>query len=613
VERFLREAESASAIGHPNIIEIYDVGMEQDGTAFIVMELLDGVSLDVILKEKGALPPSRAVAVVLQILSALHAAHRKGIIHRDLKPENVFMAVDSRNREEVKLLDFGVAKVQEATEDSLRLTKTGTVLGTPSYLSPEQARGRKDIDERIDIWAAGVMLYQMLAGELPFKGESYNEVLANVLIEDPMPLGQLAPGAPDGLVAVVNRAMTKDRDERFKRVSDMIESLLPFCERAEYEMTPQAFEMLRKSVPPPPALPKVDTGIGMPAIPPPSPVPDVGEIGDREEEAAGERPEPEPGAGNEEVTLYEAVAPEAAGDSVGDSVRKTIRRVAENPGLKRLQQGARAAFGALSALTPATGATALAERVQKKTVKLRFLPPRQAALAALVGAGLAAVAIGLASIPSGRQPRVEVTSLAPEPVPAEPATEKAPAELSPAGSGGAAEQAASSVPAAAEPAAGSAASGPAAYGPSGEPAAGPGPSGPAGEPAAETASSVPGAESAAEPASPGTEMPPGVEPPSTVLIELRGAPAAAVVTLNGVRVKMPLVAARSEKAKTLRVTATGYQPFRRVVTLDRDQIITVHMVKAAVAGTHKTVHGPSKATKPGEKKSEKILLSNPFK
>ncbi len=596
VERFLREAESASAIGHPNIIEIYDVGVEGDGTAYIVMELLDGVSLDVVLKEKGALPPTRAVAIVLQILSALYAAHKKGIIHRDLKPENVFMAVDARNREEVKLLDFGVAKVQEATEDSLRLTKTGTVLGTPSYLSPEQARGRKDIDERIDIWAAGVLLYQMLAGELPFKGESYNEVLANVLIEDPVPLGPRAPGAHEGLIAVVGKAMTKDRDGRFQAVSEMIDALLPYCERAEYEMTPQAFEVLRKSVPPAPALPKVDTGTGMPAIPPASPISgdEIGPAGSGRRDESGEheivggRAAEGRGRPDGETTLDEPIEPAGKSDSLGDSFKWTIKRVLR-PGEYGLRLGAaviqEAVFGRPDAVGKQGGGI---------TGRIKLLTPKQIALSALVGAGLAAMVIGLASMGGGEADLAAVEDLVLEPAVLEPA---APASAgSGVATGAAADwpQAEESEPAAGallETIAAEIETEPVSAAGQVQPASGKRP----------TEGEQEATASAGEP-----EPPLGVEAPSTVAIELRGAPAAAVVTLGGERMKPPLELERTEQAKLLRVTAPGHRPFQRTIKLDRDQIITVRMPRLA------TAKRPPARPKP-KKKPEKMLLSNPFK
>lgn len=259
VERFFREAQASSAIGHPNIIEVFDVGIEEDGTVFIVMELLTGEPLLEQLRRGEILTPENAVAIILQVLSALVMAHHKGIVHRDLKPDNVFLSVDARGRHEVKLLDFGIAKVQGALDGDQGLTKTGTVLGTPNYMSPEQARGR-EVDARIDIWAAGVMLYQMLSGRLPYQGESYNEVLSSILLDDPPPLHQLVPSIPRDLATVVERAMEKERDDRYPNVAEMIQDLIPFNDEAAQElMSDTAALALKQSLAPPPPMSEQDT------------------------------------------------------------------------------------------------------------------------------------------------------------------------------------------------------------------------------------------------------------------------------------------------------------------------------------------------------------------
>ncbi|MCP4679087.1 MAG: protein kinase [Deltaproteobacteria bacterium] len=257
VDRFFREAQAASAIGHPNIIEIFDVGKDEDDEVFMVMELLRGESLDSVLDKRGHLPPGRTIAIILQVLSALHAAHNKGIIHRDLKADNVFLAVDSRMREDVKLLDFGIAKVISTDSDEdLGLTKTGTVLGTPHYLSPEQARGGKDIDHRIDIWTVGVLMYEMLTGRLPFEGENYNEILSKVLLDEPTPIGEHMPGTPQVLVQFVEKALSKNRDDRFATVAEMIEDLMPLHDQASDELSTSVFATLKSSVVPPPYVPE---------------------------------------------------------------------------------------------------------------------------------------------------------------------------------------------------------------------------------------------------------------------------------------------------------------------------------------------------------------------
>jgi len=245
VERFFREAKAASAIGHPNIVEIHDVGREDDDTVFIVMERLNGRCLDELIDETGPVASGHAVTIALQILSALGAAHAKGIIHRDLKAENIFLSVNSRGQEEVKLLDFGIAKIEKGNTANLGLTKEGNVVGTPYYLSPEQARGGREVDHRIDLWGVGVLLYEMLGGVLPFTGENYNEILGKILLEEPEPLAELAPGAPADLVAIVERAMSKERDDRFATAQDMIEVLYPLRRISSDNMSTVVIQTLK--------------------------------------------------------------------------------------------------------------------------------------------------------------------------------------------------------------------------------------------------------------------------------------------------------------------------------------------------------------------------------
>ncbi len=247
VERFFREAKAASAIGHPNIIDIHDVGREDDDTIFIVMELLSGRSLDNIIDDDGGCTIEHSVHIALQILSALEAAHEKGIIHRDLKADNVFLSLNARGREEIKLLDFGIAKIEKGNTANLGLTKEGNVVGTPYYLSPEQARGGKFVDLRMDIWGVGVLMYEMLSGSLPFKGENYNEILSNILMTEATPLKDLAPAVPDALIEVVARAMAKDPEGRFTNAGEMMTALTPFHSIDREDMSTIVFETLNLS------------------------------------------------------------------------------------------------------------------------------------------------------------------------------------------------------------------------------------------------------------------------------------------------------------------------------------------------------------------------------
>jgi len=227
--RFHREAQAAAKIGHENIIEVTDMGTADDGSPYIVMEYLEGVDAKVLIESEGILPFKRAAHIMVQALSALHAAHQVGIIHRDLKPENVFLIEKGLNPDYVKLLDFGISKFRALETDGVKgLTQTGTVLGTPHYMSPEQARGEQDLTIRSDIYAMGVILYQMLTGHLPFDAPNYNALLIKILTEEPVPPEELNPELPQELVDTIKTAMARDPAERFSDCLTFRARLLPF-------------------------------------------------------------------------------------------------------------------------------------------------------------------------------------------------------------------------------------------------------------------------------------------------------------------------------------------------------------------------------------------------
>jgi eukaryotic-like serine/threonine-protein kinase len=228
LERFRREALASAALGHPNIVQVTDIQRSPEA-AFYVMEFLEGEPLHRILRRDQRLSTSRTAAIMSQVCSALEAAHRAGIVHRDLKPANVFVTPIAGGVELAKLLDFGIAKLRESP-GMKRLTATGSVVGTPHYLSPEQARG-EDVDHRADIFAAGVLLYLLLTGALPFYHDDIAEMFRRLARDPPPPVRERAPECPEGLVAIVEKALAKRPDQRYQTAAEMAAALAPFATR----------------------------------------------------------------------------------------------------------------------------------------------------------------------------------------------------------------------------------------------------------------------------------------------------------------------------------------------------------------------------------------------
>jgi len=236
--RFLREAQAASMIQHEHIVDIIDFGYTDQGQAFLAMELLEGEDLATTIEREGRLPWPRLRRMVLQICRALHAAHEKGVIHRDMKPDNCFRIKRGGNSDFIKLLDFGIAKVM--TEASTfrgkkpvaQATAAGTLLGTPEYMAPELARDGVP-DARVDIYSLGVMIYELLTGVVPFRGETFMSTIALQLTQEPIPPRQRAPSAdiPPAIEAVVMRALAKEPDNRYQSIREMTEALVAADQR----------------------------------------------------------------------------------------------------------------------------------------------------------------------------------------------------------------------------------------------------------------------------------------------------------------------------------------------------------------------------------------------
>jgi serine/threonine-protein kinase len=231
VARFAREARSAVRIKNEHVARVLDVGTLESGAPYIVMELLEGADLAQWLALRGRMPVEQAVDFVLQACVALAEAHGLGIVHRDLKPANLFCTRRSDGQLVVKVLDFGISKVIECHAQSPAggVTRTSSVMGSPHYMSPEQAQSAKDVDHRTDIWALGVILHELLVGRVPFAGEAFGEIAVKVAVQPAPLLCTLRSDAPPALEDVVQRCLEKDRRDRFSNVADLAAALAPFA------------------------------------------------------------------------------------------------------------------------------------------------------------------------------------------------------------------------------------------------------------------------------------------------------------------------------------------------------------------------------------------------
>ncbi|MFK7984905.1 MAG: protein kinase [Sandaracinaceae bacterium] len=231
VERFRREALAASAIGDPRIIDVLSLAdLADDGSVFMAMELLEGRDLGQVLKEDGPLGVGRAVSIVRHVAGALSGAHDKGIVHRDLKPENIFLTERDGDPDVVKVLDFGISKLLEAIDgvEQPAATKTGTTLGTPHYMAPEQAQAKKGIDHRVDVYAMGVVLFRVLTGQYPFDDDALHVLIVKICADPPPSLRSFREDVPGPLDAVLQRAMAKRPEDRFQSMEAFRAALAPF-------------------------------------------------------------------------------------------------------------------------------------------------------------------------------------------------------------------------------------------------------------------------------------------------------------------------------------------------------------------------------------------------
>lgn len=228
VRRFENEARAAASLKSKHVVDVYDHGIMPDGRPYIVMEFLAGEPLDNRLAKLGTLPLSQAAAIIQQVSRALYRAHGSGIIHRDLKPENIFLVWDDEDQTDLaKVVDFGIAKFTESSSTGVSsATRTGSIMGTPYYMSPEQARGLKNVDARSDNWSLGVIAYELVTGVRPYDGEAVGDILVKICTQAPVPPSQINPNLPPALDEWMTKALAQDPAARFQDVRQLAESLV---------------------------------------------------------------------------------------------------------------------------------------------------------------------------------------------------------------------------------------------------------------------------------------------------------------------------------------------------------------------------------------------------
>jgi len=228
IRRFFNEARATNEIRHPGIVQIYDCGTREDGSPWLIMELLEGETLSRRIARTGAMPAADVIGLGAQTASVLEAAHRAGIIHRDLKPDNLFIVHNPETvpTDRVKVLDFGIAKLTSSASAKSMHTQTGMLMGTPLYMSPEQCRGTRQVDARSDVYSFGLILYQMISGALPFMSEGMGELFDMQMNRPPPPLEKKVPGVNPALAAIIERTLRKDPAERFQTMGEVQRALL---------------------------------------------------------------------------------------------------------------------------------------------------------------------------------------------------------------------------------------------------------------------------------------------------------------------------------------------------------------------------------------------------
>jgi serine/threonine protein kinase len=268
LQRFFHEARACGQIKHPAVVDVYDMGQAEDGSPYLVMELLEGEGFDQRLARAGAFRPGEGAAWLAFVARGLEEAHVRGLVHRDLKPGNIFFALDDRGDVIPKVLDFGISKGMNDSAEDLFKTTTGAVLGSPAYMSPEQAKGEPDIDGRADVWSLGVILYEALTGALPFDAPNYNALMLAIITRPHRPAHELAPGVPAEISEIIDGCLTKNRSQRIataRELAELLEAAAASRQSGAFPglgpkiptLMPGPSPYLMQSIPPPPGLPSM--------------------------------------------------------------------------------------------------------------------------------------------------------------------------------------------------------------------------------------------------------------------------------------------------------------------------------------------------------------------